>query len=401
LVLAAGPLSRTLIEQLSGWGVEAEGVATTARAFSRLVEAAEGGTPFQVALVERQCLDTLPEQFAASVRREAALGQTALVLLDGAPAWSGQRGRHESGYAALLRLPPDTRLLFNAVHAAQAHRLPGDENVVSLAEHYRSRGASRSLHILVAEDNWINQKVILNVLQEAGHTVTLVDDGEKALDALAAPGAGFDLIVLDMNMPVVSGLDVAKAYRFMHTDGSAPILVLSADATPAAAQACRTAGVNAYLTKPTEPRVLLATIAELVGAPPAPASAPGPARRVEARLDEFVLGNLLRLGSGAGFVKELAEGFAQDGEQTLALVRSAWQDRDWPRFRDAIHALKGSAGELGGVMLVRRCLEAEAIKPYEFDSPRTQDLIAEIEQTFVATCAALTEYLARQRDAVT
>src|SRR5260370_22970100 len=97
--------------------------------------------------------------------------------------------------------------------------------------------------------NAVNQRVILGILERAGHRVRVVDDGEQALDILE--NERFDVIIMDLNMPELGGLDAARAYRFMHPDAlQVPIIMLSADETSEAMNECEDAGLDAFLAKP-------------------------------------------------------------------------------------------------------------------------------------------------------
>ena len=121
----------------------------------------------------------------------------------------------------------------------------------------------RRLHLMVAEDNPINRKVMGKVLEHAGHTVKFATNGTQALDLLE--NEQFDAALLDVNMPQTSGLDVAKLYRFAHTEEPGlPIVALTADATMESRRACKEAGMDAHLTKPVETRQLLETLDALV-----------------------------------------------------------------------------------------------------------------------------------------
>ena len=93
----------------------------------------------------------------------------------------------------------------------------------------------RSLHVLVAEDNRTNQKVIGKILEHAGHRATIVATGQEAVEALEEPG--YDLVLMDLNMPVLGGIEAVKLLRFTHdVDELPPIVALSADATHADAR---------------------------------------------------------------------------------------------------------------------------------------------------------------------
>jgi two-component system sensor histidine kinase RpfC len=411
-VLACAGLRNTLQYTLKSWHIEAEFVETSACAVSRLVDAIKSGaTPHDVAIVERSQLGIEAGHFVATLRTERALRHLSLILVDNDHDYAGEETFLQAGYSSVLYTPLDKTLLFNALHAAQAeHARP--ENVVSLAEHYRQRAVKRHLDILVAEDNETNQKVIRGILERAEHRVLLAGDGEAVLDILASPENQFDVIVLDMNMPGVSGLDVIKTYRFMDTTAAVPIIVLTANATRDAMDACRKAGANSFLTKPVDARRLLETIAQLtqdespsriaqevavVKSLPSESSS----KTEVDKIDESKLDKLSQLEpSGHEFMKELVDGFTRDGEQQLARLHCAVEQSDYPILRDAAHALKGSAGELGGLLLVQLCKDAERLKPYDIASEKTALLVQRIGESFSTTCVMLTEYVDRRYKAM-
>jgi two-component system sensor histidine kinase RpfC len=309
-----------------------------------------------------------------------------------------------AGFSSILHLPLDSTLLFNAIYAARIEHL-SPENVVSLAEHYRQRAGARKLDILVAEDNETNQKVIKGILERADHKVYLVSDGEQALDALETGEIHFDLIILDMNMPAMSGLDVFKAYRFMDTKSDVPVVILTADATCEAMQACKEVGVNSFLTKPVDARKLLGTLADLTriselnqfqekAIVQTLTNEPPTCHGIQ--LDEHKLDSLNELGSGPEFIKQLVEGFTRDGERLMEKLSRAVKHRDFPELRDAAHALKGTAAELGAVQLVDLCKDIEGLKPYDVVSEKPTALVRKVNDTFLNTCLMLSEYVGRQ-----
>ena len=118
-------------------------------------------------------------------------------------------------------------------------------------------------------------------------------------------------------------------------------------------------------------------------------------------IDERVLSNLLTLDDGSGFVGELVEGFVRDGETNLSLVDEAVKERDYEGFRDAVHALKGSAGELGATLLVDLCVKSEALKPFDLETGRIRKAADELHRLFDRSCHTLTELVEQRRDAVT
>ena len=401
LIVAGGALAGNLQDALTAWNLKSDLVSGSAWAFSRLVEAHEQGMPYRVALVERRQLELAADQFAIAVRAEPPLQQTSLVLVEEGSGQEDERFLH-AGYSSVLHAPLDRTLLFNALHAARSeHDMP--ENVVPLLEYYQQRSSARSLNFLVAEDSLVNRKVIQGILKHAGHSIRLATDGEEALDILAQEGPSFDMLILDMNMPRISGLDVLKAYRFMEIATPAPVIMLTADATCESMESCRLAGASVYLTKPIDTRHLLDTIAQIAEIRQDVSKnnvvyPPGAQASTQAILDEQALYALSQLG-GDDFVGDVTKGFIQDGHHLVAEIQKSVAQRDYPHFQDMVHALKGSAGQLGCTLLALACSEAERLKPYDLGSPKAESLAAKISSSFDSTCIALTTYLDSQRAA--
>lgn len=211
----------------------------------------------------------------------------------------------------------------------------------------------RSLRILVADDNRSNRIVAERILEKAGHVVVLVEDGRQALDALADDE--FDVALLDLNMPVMTGVETARLFAFAcGGTSSVPLIALTADATEQAGKVVAEAGMIGFVTKPIDRGVLFAAIAAAVGAE-APAAAPAEAKPVEVPvLDDAKIAELVDLG-GIEFFGDMVEIFAEDVPPLLAAMDAAYADRDGIRLRDAVHALLSSASNTGAERMYRLC----------------------------------------------
>jgi len=343
-----------LLENLKTWAVESATVANAAQAFASLVNAAQRNRPYHTVLVDQPHLDVYPIQFAAAVRAEPSLKQLSLVLLHSVQDDMEADRYLQAGYASVLQAPVEKRLLFNALHAAGATQ-PESQDVVRLADHYRSAETSRApgLRILVAEDNPTNQKVIRKILESVGHQPLLVNNGEQALEALG--NESFDLAILDMQMPVMGGLEAIKIFRFAHPQTALPFLVLTANATTEAKKECQEAGASAFLTKPIDPKALLAQITTLVPQSAARAVSAGPEQPAATRsgrsLNAATLASLESLGKRSDFVARLIHGFLEDTEILLGKMQRALLEQRYSEFKDIAHALKGSAGSVGAESL--------------------------------------------------
>jgi two-component system sensor histidine kinase RpfC len=129
--------------------------------------------------------------------------------------------------------------------------------------HAEPNAPVRSLRILLADDNSISQRLAARILERAGHEIVIVENEEQALDALER--LSFDLALIDIDRPSISGIEAIKTYRFVSLGQQrVPIMGLTVNATPQAAQRCAEAGMEACLAKPVESARLLAVIQQVV-----------------------------------------------------------------------------------------------------------------------------------------
>lgn len=258
-------------------------------------------------------------------------------------------------------------------------------NVIAFADPFsRHRARIKSACILVADDHAANRLLLQGVLQKAGHRVTTVEDGEAALDALV--GGGFELALLDLHMPSLSGIDLLRQLRVMEAGMRArtPVVIISADATPESARMCRDAGARAFITKPFAAGKLLDAIAAiLAGGDGGELDSPRPTTHPSARevLDTSVLDELAALGMGKTFEADFIGQCIADAQVALARMRQAGMEVDWDRFRDHAHAMKGVAGNLGLVQCAE--LSGDLMRMAAF----------ELERDWQRHCESLTQRL--------
>ena len=244
--------------------------------------------------------------------------------------------------------------------ASRLEQMPPSEaarNVIAFSDPFlRHRARVRPLRTLVADDHAANRMVLQGLLQKAGHRVFVADDGEAALDALAA--SEFDLALVDLHMPGLSGVDLIRQLRVMEAGSPrrTPVVVLSADATPEAVQSCTTAGARAFLTKPFVVARLLDVIADIAaGTSTLPmvedARAHAAIPPTSEILDPAVLDEFASLGMGAEFEAEFVGQCVADARVAVQRLRIAAGASDWEQLREQAHALKGIAGNMGLVQL--------------------------------------------------
>jgi PAS domain S-box-containing protein len=214
-----------------------------------------------------------------------------------------------------------------------------------------SRRASR--RILLAEDNVVNQKVAVGVLTRAGHRVDVVENGREAIDALARDH--FDAVLMDVQMPVMGGLDATRSIRAGESHGRhVPIIALTARAMTGDREECLAAGMDAYVTKPLRAEDLLAVIETVIRAGlPVDQAAAGESRLSHptpssaASVVSIDAPALLRLvEDDLVLLAELSQLFADEYPGYIARMTQGLGRGDMAEVRFAAHAIKSSAGSL-------------------------------------------------------
>ena len=251
-----GPETRALAANLQAEGAEITIHATVAAAC-----AAPGS--YDAVLVD-SALDHegLPGELATAGVRTA----NAVILITPADRGALEKFR-ASGYANFLARPVRGRTLLRIVtQGGSIGRVISGPSAQANPSSFA--GAARRLDILVAEDNPVNATLARAALTRAGHSVTIASDGGKAVD-LALHGRRWDVILMDLHMPVLDGLDVlARIRAHEEAQGSppVPVIVLTADGQEETRAGALAHGANGFLTKPLDPAMLVATVSDRAAA---------------------------------------------------------------------------------------------------------------------------------------
>jgi len=271
-------------------------------------------------------------------------------------------------------------------------------DAIKLGKVHKLRGA----RVLVAEDNATNQRVAQLILESAGHSVTIVGNGEAALDALER--STFDVALFDLSMPLVSGLEALKLYRFS-VSKPIPVLILSANVVSETIAECRAAGAADFIPKPLRASQLLDAVERHL-TETAVQHAPHPSARTEDRpvlevvdcptVDQSVIDDLARLSPDPTFVVRLIDGFFSDADRLSREVIEAITNRRYEAIKDIAHALKGGAGSVGAIQLVQYARRLENA-PHDSIRLRASQWIEELRTLDRQSRTALNENLAPYR----
>jgi two-component system sensor histidine kinase RpfC len=341
-------------EALATWGAVAVHAAGVEEGADRLVADIALAKPYHSVFLYTERGDV---QLARRLRRAGPEPTPPAVLMVPREADVQRFAALSAGFSAVLELPADKRQLFNVLHSISSTDEVG-EGVVRLQDYAKRDPSAKRLQVLVADDNPTNRAVLGKILERGGHTVTLVADGDLALDALEA--GRFDIVLLDRNMPGLSGLETLQAIRLM-TRGRErlPVVILSADVTVEAKRECLEAGADSFIPKPVEALRLLDELRTLTGGTPSEAPRAAPVAAAPAAEAEVVnpetLTHLEELGSTPDFLERLVGVFVADSLSLLAKMEAAVAARNFGEFRSHLHAMKGSAASIGTERLTRLC----------------------------------------------
>jgi two-component system sensor histidine kinase RpfC len=302
----------------------------------------------------------------------------------------------DAGYIGVLR-SRDPRLLSRAMRTVVA----GASSPRPLAETSGPAPVTRpGLHLLVAEDNQISQQIIAMMLQGGGHHVTLASDGESALDKYEQ--IRFDLIILDMNMPGRTGLEVAKAIRVLEATGRGarvPIIMLTAAASIDLQEDSEDAGIDVFLAKPVDPRSLLRAVDHAYRTRLEPSGVSydiaASAVRQDGYIDHVLLRDMADFSKDPAFMETLTTQFSKDARQLIDQIETALVKKDYGQFRELAHALKGSSMMAGAIRLRDSAASAEKITNRNVDSA-DNEVISDLRKTFEATQNELFKMFAPQ-----
>ncbi len=222
------------------------------------------------------------------------------------------------------------------------------------------------LRVLLAEDNAVNQEVAIAILESAGCEVELVADGAAAVEAV---GRGFDVVLMDCQMPVMDGIEATRRIRAANVRARSgeriPIIAVTAHAMRHDREVCFTAGMDAYVSKPFGREELAQVLASWRSDAPAPArSVSAPRRRAGGGgIDAAVIGRLRELeGTGRpGLVAGLVETFSGSAQKLLAEIEAGVEEDDEEALRSAAHGLKSSSAQLGARLVSELALELEQV----------------------------------------
>jgi two-component system, sensor histidine kinase and response regulator len=325
-----------LIHILPQWGLETISTKTGAEALEIFRKSVEDGAPFSIVLVDQNMPGMNGFEVAEKIRALAMKEQPAIIILSSAPCLTDSARAKKLGIERILCKPLRRATLYEAIRHALKIPVPSEKPSSPGTEQEDARG----LRVLLVEDNRVNQKLALRLLGKMGHHPTLATNGREALDLVQKNM--FDLILMDIQMPVMSGIEATEMIREEEkkTGGHIPIIALTAHAMAGDAEKYLSAGMDGYVSKPVGSELLRAEIDRLAKSP-IHLEEKTMNKKVLTHLD-FDQGELLaRVDNDRELLNELLMIFKEEFPRHLQALREAVVSGNADRVVAAAHALKG------------------------------------------------------------
>ena len=378
LVVDDNATNRSIFERtLTKWMMLPTTVDGGAAALRAVREAQERSAPFDLVLLDVN----MPEMdgFATVERMSRTIkGPVPTIMMLTSGDHTGDAARCRSmGISAYLIKPVRQSSLRNAI--LRALTLPPTKPAVVVAP--PPKPMSAPLKILLAEDNAVNQRVATGLLQKAGHTVMVAENGREALTALES--MAFDLILMDMQMPEMGGAEAMGIIREREqtAGGHMPIVALTAHALKGDRERCIEAGADGYVPKPISPPMLFHEI-DLVLA--RLASSPGQRPSASDR------GALARVEADPAMLREIIAIFIDDCPKQVAALRTGLDAGDWDAVYRAAHTLKGAVGNFQAQDIVAHLQRLEA-RAREGNLDTCRKIFEQVEAELARLIASLAE----------
>ena len=373
LIVDDNEVNRRILQgTLLNWWMRPKVVASGEAALEALQRANDTGDPFQLVLTDGMMPVMDGKEVASRIKSDPRLKQVPVIVLTSTTHPDYARQCLELGVEGYLTKPVKQTELLQLILS-----LLNDRKNQPGAEQPDAVPPIRGAHVLLVEDNPVNQQIAIRMLERRGHSVKAVGNGREALGLLEAEH--FDLVLMDVQMPDVDGFEATAAIRNResHTDAHMPIVAMTAHTMEGDRERCLDAGMDDYITKPIRPQALYRTIEGLVSSCP-----PGGAETADASNNAEIIERdevLARFGGDMEFLASSFELFRTNWPALWSRLSDAVTDHDCHRAERAAHTIKGSVANFGAKAAAAAALRLELMGRRQ-DLRSADQALAELER---------------------
>ena len=351
---------RNLAEMLKGWSMRPRLAESGQEGLAALRQAKEMGEPFPLIVLDANIPRMDGFTVVEKLQEDPTIAESAIMVLTSV----GERGDasrcRELGVSAYLVKPIRRTEFLEAMLQVLGQPAQTGERP-DLVTRHTIREGRRKLRILVVEDNAINRELVTRLLRKHEHTIIAVTTGREAVDLLEKRPECCDMILMDVEMPVMDGLQATALIRKRETISGKhiPIIALTAYAMKGDRERCLAAGMDSYLSKPIRYQDLLETIQRLVsGMPDIPAAAPSEKTPAEV-LDEASL--MSRVDNDLQLLRDLVDLYLGDYPRLLDEIRAALGRKDSRALQRGAHSMKGCTSNLAAKLASEAAFKLEGL----------------------------------------
>ncbi|MFQ5583388.1 MAG: response regulator, partial [Calditrichia bacterium] len=340
--------SRFHAELLTGWGMKPVVVDESPVVMNKLLEARQKNDPFHLVLLDADLPDWQGLTIAEKIGRNEQLKSTPVIMLAEMNHPKQRKVISDLKISGKLAKPIKPSELLNEILIVMGVSSKAEDRTVK-ETFVITKNGGEPLKVLLAEDNRINQKIILRLLKKMNFNVSIAGNGTEAV--LKAKSDKFDLVLMDVQMPEMDGLTATRKIRELEKESGThvPIIAITAHAMKGDREKCLDAGMDEYLTKPIKSEHLQKMIAKIMGnGNPATVNIEDNAQSNQIHalpLDKLEL--LERVEGDMPLLGEIVELFYQEYPRFINQIKTSIDKQDPSQLKKSAHTLKGMFGNLG------------------------------------------------------
>lgn len=347
-------LLNEVYQNLDNWEVQAIDTFTAIDALNIVEKSIKDETPLHSIIIAKSTLEINLVEFATLLKNKNILDKINLIYINTDINEDVKKEMIASGVDYILPITVEKSVLYNAIHSAPL-LIPKDESI-KVFSHHKNSFTSHAIKILLAEDNAANQFIFERILSYAGFEVTIVNNGQEALDELTKHS--YDICIMDMQMPVMSGVQAIKLYRYVEPDSSLPFIILTANATKDAVKACEETGAEAYLTKPIRAHLLVDKIHSLINIKTKNIVT---VKNSELKNNAILDYDQINIINDKDVFENMINVFNSNIQENLEEIEKAISNGNYSEYKTVLHSLKGIAGNYGAIQLYKVIADAENV----------------------------------------
>ncbi|OYP36508.1 PAS domain-containing protein [Rhodopirellula sp. MGV] len=347
LIVDDNATNRTILQEMfSNWGMTPILAESGKVALALLRDAERSDQPCKLVVTDIHMPEMSGYDLVQEIRKDPAIAETPVIILTSA----GRQGDHarnvELEIAERLLKPVKQSEIFDAI--VRTLGVNGAEDEPDHAAVDLSDDALRGLRVLLAEDNLVNQKLAIGVLSRMQMEVTVVSDGQAAIDLLRE--RDFDVVLMDVQMPVVDGLAATEQIRQQEVESGkhVPIIAMTAHAMKGDRERCLHAGMDEYIPKPIRIATLKETLGQVIESFGVVVQTESDCETSPATSDRYSLDQVRQLvGGSEDLLHDLMAAYLQESQTLLEQLRAAIESKDINAIRTLSHTLGGASRSVG------------------------------------------------------